>query len=421
MRLSTFGTGRAAKGVRRAILSGWSGLAVLLGCSLSVFGGCVEEEEGSLFTPNTTFGPPPVITAVAPTDSAQAGVDTLVITGSNFSTVAANNIIFLDSSPGFPIQTTATQISLRTPLVIGDSVAVRIATRGSDKMSNTLVYKLTAAVESFGLLGPSDLANAIIADAAGDLYVSVSVSGGGVGIKRIPADGSVNSYARDTSGVVGWTGLKFGPGGYLYAARGIRAIYRFAPGGGDPAVLWVALPAGYTINDIDFGPNQILWAAGSNTTSINSARIYSISQTPTSKFFPFAASVRSVRVFNNYLYLSAFKDSAWGIWRAPINVDSLGTPELYFNFSAAFPTEGYTPQGISFSSSGNLYIATDAPAGFVVVTPSKTVIIPYADYEELFGTSVRFLAWGSGNDIFVATGNGVLLKLKARVAGAPYY
>jgi hypothetical protein len=287
-------------------------------------------------------------------------------------------------------------------------------------MSNTLVYKLTAAVGSFGLLGQADLANAVATDAAGDLYVSVSRSGAGQGIKRIPSDGSVNTYANDTTGVVGWNGLKFGPGGYLYGARGIRAIYRWAPGGGAAAGIWVALPVGVSINDLDFGPGQILWAAGGNTTDINLARIYSISQTPATKSFLFAGSVRSVRVFNNYLYLSALKDSAWGIWRAPINADSLGTPELYFDFGAAFSSQGYTPQGITFSSSGTLFIATDAPAGFVVVPPAKSAVVPYADYVELFEAGVRYLAWGSGTELFVITTDGVLLKLKARVAGAPY-
>ncbi|MBI2618627.1 MAG: IPT/TIG domain-containing protein [Ignavibacteriales bacterium] len=395
-------------------------LLAAMTASMLMVSSCVDEKEGSLFDPNRTFGAAPVLTAISPPDSAQAGVDTLAITGSNFSTFTGDNVVFFNATPAALMQSTATQLTMKAPFVLGDSVLVRVAVRGSDVLSNGLTYRLQAAITSFGLLGQDDLANALITDAAGDAYVSVSVGGTGQGIKKILSDGSVTAYASDTTGVTGWNSLKFGPGGYLYAARGIRAIYRFMPGGGAAAVLWTSFPSGVTINDIDFDQNQILWAAGSNTTNINNARVYSVSQTPTTKSFPFAASVRSVRVFNSSLYMAAFKDSAWGIWRAPISADSIGTPELYFAFEASFPP-GYIPQALTFAANGTLYIATNAPDGFVLVTPSKAAVTPYSDYQGLFGTSVRFLAWGPGLNLFATTAEGVLFKLNARTTGAPYY
>lgn len=422
MRLLTLRQCQVRHRARGTVRSGWLGSMVLLSFSLLLVGGCMEEEEGSLYNPNTTFGPPPVLTTISPSDSAQAGADTVTINGSNFSSVAANNIVFFNATPGTVVQTSATQIAARSPLVISDSVAIRVAARGSDKMSNIIVYKLTAAVEGFGLLGQADLANAVTTDASGEIYVSISVSGAGKGIKRISADGVVHDYARDTTGVVGWNGLKFGPGGYLYGVQGgVRAVYRFAPGGGAPAPLWVAFPPGFAMNDLDFDQNQNLWVAGVNTDSVGLSRIYRVTQTPSSSFFAFGASVQSVRVFDNYLYLSALKDSKWGVWRAPIVAGSLGTLELYFDFDAEFGDQGYIPRGITFAASGNLYIATDTPAGFVVVTPAKEVIVPYADYAEMFGDGMRFLAWGSGTEMFAVSAEGVLMKVKARAAGAPYF
>ncbi len=401
-------------------LQQWTGF-FLAAVVLSTFG-CVDEKEPSLFDPNGSFSSPPVLSLLAPADSAQAGVDTLTITGSNFSSVPGNNVTFFNSTLATPLQASSTALLIKAPLVIGDSVAIRVGVRNSVVLSNTLVYKLRPAVELFGLLGQSDLANSLMVSSTGDVYVSISVGGTGQGIRRIAPDGTVNFYAPDTTGVTGWSGLKFGPGGYLYGARGIRAIYRFPPGGGSPAFNpWVAFPSGVTINDIDFDQNQILWAAGSNTSSITNARVYSVSQTPVTKSFPFAATVRSLRVFGSYLYMAALENSKWGIWRAQIAADSLRTPELYFDFDAAFSSLGYTPQGITFSSNGDLYIATEAPAGFVVVTSSQNVIVPYGDYKALFGTAVKYLAWGTGTKLYAATAGGVLLRIEARRTGAPYF
>jgi len=222
-----------------------------------------------------------------------------------------------------------------------------------------------------------------------------------------------SGYALATAGVALWTSLKMGPNGYLYAARNSRAVYRFSPGGGSSAALWVALPTGSTIYDLDFDQNGNLWGGG------NSTNIYRVQSDKTITTFPFVGNVRSLRVYNGYLYFAARTEAGEKIWRAQISSSGLGTPEIYFDF-AAYPTN--TPLAITFSSDGVLYIGTDSPDGIVIVNPNKTYSAPYGAYKASFGTGLSYFAWGGADDLYTSTSNGILLKFTIRgKKSAPYY
>ena len=317
----------------------------------------------SLYDPNYTGGPAPLLMSISPQDSAFAGVDTLTVTGQNFSIVPSENLLYVNSAVTSIVSTSTTQLKAITPLVTGDSIKVKLAVMRSSQFSNVLYLKLRPAINGFGNLRPLELARAIATDALGNLYVSIS-SPSDIGVRRYTSAGDSMTYASSALGVSQRSALKMGPGGYLYAAHNVRAVYRYSPGGGSaPTAPWVAFPSGVVITDMDFDANQNLWAGGNNSN------VYCIKQNQTSKSSPFVANVRSVRVFNGYLYMSAFKDFAEGIWRAPIISDSIGAAEKYFDFGSAFP--GYQAQGITFSAAGNLYIATNAPEGVVIVTPAK--------------------------------------------------
>ncbi|HLF20788.1 MAG TPA: IPT/TIG domain-containing protein [Bacteroidota bacterium] len=381
-----------------------------------VWYGCVNEEQGSLFDPDATFAPAPSITSITPSGGSQAGVDTLTITGTNFSATLGLNIAYFNSTTAALLQASPTQLLLKAPFVLGDSVRVRTAVYGSDQLSNLIYYKLTAAIAGFGSLLPGQFGKAIATDASGNLFVSMSSNTGDIGIRRITSAGDTMTFAPPTPLIAEWSSLKMGPGGNLYVARNARAVFRIPPGGGSAPSIWVSsqiFPSSARIVDFDFDANQYLWAGGNN------ANVYCIKQDQTVKTYPFLANVRSFRVFNGYLYMSAFKDSAEGIWRAPIIFDSIGVAEKYFDFATAFP--GKPVQGITFSAAGNLYIATTAPEGLVIVTPSKTYSAPYSAYKDLFGTGLKSLAWGSGDALYAISINGTLSKVNTRTTGAPYY
>ncbi len=354
---------------------------------LLLLNSCKETNPGSLYDPNTTYKPAPTITSITPAGSVYAGMDTIIIQGTNYSSVLAENSVFFNASSAALLGATPTQISILAPLVTIDSIGVRVVVAGSLQFSNTYQYKLSAGVAAFGGLLPNDTSTALATDANGNIYMAYLSHAIEAGVSKFTPAGVRSTYAPATSGVSQWTGLKMGPGGYLYAARNFRALYRFSPGGGSSGALWLAFPIGTAIADIDFDQAGNAWGVGNNSN------IYNVQSSKTITTSPFVGNVHSVRVYNGYLYFAAKTDVGEKIWRAPIQSTSLGTPEIYFDFAAAYPAN--VPLSITFSSDGTLYIGTDSPDGLVVVSPSKTYTAPFKAYKATFGTGLGVLAWGN--------------------------
>ena len=378
--------------------------------------GCENEETGSMYDPSyTSPRPNPTIASIAPSGSALAAVDTLVITGTNFSATIGENTVYFGSGAASLLSANTTQLRLLSPLITGSGIAIKAGVSGAELFSNTVTYNLSAAVVAFGNLGQTDAAGALTRDAGGNLIVSIKPEGVNARIYKVTPDGLRSQYAPETGGTPQWNSLKFGPGGFLYAVRGIRAVYRFAAGGGSAAALWVAFPVGVFATDIDFDQNQNLWVGGNN------ANLYLVRPNATTKSFPFTGNVRSVRVYGGHLYFAANTASGDQIWRATISGEDLGTPEVYFDFGGALGGQGLAPTSITFSSDGFLYIGTNAPAYLVVVAPSKTHAPPYRAYATLFGTGTLALTGGSGNALYASTNSGGLLKILWGKTSAPYH
>jgi hypothetical protein len=341
-------------------------------------------------------------------------MDTVVLQGTNFSSIVAENSVYFNAQLATLLTATSTQITLISPIVISDSVAVRAAVTGAYLFSNTVLCKVKAGAATFGGLSATEQSTALATDTSGNLYAGRSTNSIDIGLLKFTAAGSRSSYAPATGGVVGWTSFKMGPGGYLYAARGVRALYRFSPGGGASADLWVAFPSGTLITDIDFDQSGALWGCGDTTN------IYRVLVDKTITAFPFAGQVYSLRVFNGFLYFAAKTNAGQKIWRAQISSGGLGTPEVYFDFGAAYPAN--IPLAITFSSDGVLYIGTDSPDGLVIVQPSKSYSAPYKSYKASFGTGLGIFAWGSADNLYCSTSDGILLKFLIRgKTSAPYY
>lgn len=374
---------------------------------------CSNPKNGSLYDPNMTMKPQPTIASVTPAGSAVAGMDTLIIAGTNFSSVASENTVFFNTTAASLLSSTPTQITLKAPLPALDSIAIRVSVFGADLFSNTFQYKLLAGIAAFGGLQSTETATSILTDNNGNLYSGYSNLGLEAGILKLTPQGVRSTYAPTTSGVASWSSLKMGPSGYIYGARNVRALYRFAPGGGSSAVLWTQI-TGTTLTDIDFDQSGNLWAGGNNSN------IYRIAQDKTVSPYPFVGAVHSIRVYNGYLYFAAKTDAGEKIWRAPISTSGMGTPEIYFDFAAAYPSN--VPIAITFSSDGILYIGTDSPDGLVVVNPNKTYSAPFAAYQSLYSPGFLSLAWGATNDLYATSSSGVLMKITVRgKTSAPYY
>jgi hypothetical protein len=395
-------------------------LLALLACALigGIFFGCKEDAPASLFDPNYVSGPQPKVTSIDPPANALAGVTTLTINGSNFSAVAGNNLVFFDKVLVPVLQASTTQLQVTAPILPKDSIQVKVAVQKADLFSDVVYYKLNlAADEKFGNFGASEEPVAVECDTAGNAYVSMLASGLGIGIKKFTAAGVRSDYSPAFSGAVAsWRGMKFGPGGALFCVAGRAIIFRVPAGGGASAV-W--LSSGLTnLADLDFDQSGNIWTGGPSATSI-----FRVKQDKTVQSFPFVGTVRSVRVYNNFLYVGGKRDSLEKVWRFPIDgTGNLGAEEEYFNLSSLYGANSYGVTALTFASDGDLFIGTDGPAGIVVVHPNKSYAPMYPGI--IIGQSAS-LTWGKGFDLFqsrVGTpGPKTIVKINALKTGAPYY
>ncbi len=398
-------------------LKGWFPVTFLL---LMFIGSCTEPETHSLYDPTAPTASTPTVTSISPAVAAVAGMDSIVITGQNFSAVPEENTIYFNDVRSAVISASPTRLVTIAPAAAVDSsVSVRVTVDGAVAFSNPLSYSLLAGVVSFGDLAPAsnvapaELVSAMTIDPSGGLILAYAYGAADGGILSFDAAGVRTRYAPATSGVISWTGLKFGAGGSLFAAREFRAIYAFAPGGGSVGALWTALTFGVRITDIDFDQDGYMWAGGDNVN------IYRLASDKSVTTFPFDANISSLRVHGTHLYFLADTSDGPRVWRASIAGGVLGTPEVYFDFAAQFP--GLTAGGITFSSTGTLVIGTEPPYGIVFVGSNGSWTAPFGFYEQFFGTGVKKMAWGATEHLYASTNEGLLIRFTVRGASGAAY
>ncbi|MCK5085947.1 MAG: IPT/TIG domain-containing protein, partial [Melioribacteraceae bacterium] len=77
--------------------------------SLMLIWSCQDDSPPSIYNENETYKPDPVITSISP-DSAFAGVDTLNISGENFSTNHDDITVFFNGQKGVVVSSTLNQV-----------------------------------------------------------------------------------------------------------------------------------------------------------------------------------------------------------------------------------------------------------------------------------------------------------------------
>ncbi len=380
--------------------------------------GCKKDPPPSSFDGNKTFNAPPVISGVLPAGGALAGVSIVTINGQNFSTVAGIIQVFFDTMQATIISNSVTQLVVRAPNVVRDSVQIKVSVLGAEQYSNVFVYKLQAAVSEFGgIPNTVEEPSGITCDASGNVYVALAnATGIAIGFKKFTPSGVRSDFASQ-DGVPIWSGLKIGPGGELYGARNIRAVYKI-PQGGVPRRWTIVSEAVY---DFDFDSLRNIWAAGAG------ASIYRIKQDSTYISFPYPGDFKAVRVFRGYLYLGGKKtgDPNEQIVRAQIlSSDNLGPWEQYYNLRN-FDTTAHV-NSLTFAADGDAYVGTDSSAGsIIVVHPDRTA---EKLYPGLFkGKHVSF-GFGVGSEMYIsqtsATGASALkkiLRVNMQKQSASYY
>ncbi|MBI2428097.1 MAG: IPT/TIG domain-containing protein [Ignavibacteriales bacterium] len=391
-------------------------ISVLMASALLI-NGCAEDTVEPIYNPNAPEAPSPAITAIVPGDSGLAGVTDFTITGSNFSNDPSKVIVFFDSQIGKLLQASSTQLVVRPPELVKDSVAVRVSVQGAMSFSNKKFLKLKPAYVLFDSIQSNEEPYAVAIDAQGDLYVSLNANG----IKKFTPEGSRSNFTPNGPPLgSAMSCMKFSPlDGKLYAVWGLNAI-AILPGNNLAGQLWVPMPNQNRPRSLDFDASGNIWAAGSNTTDSNNSIVRVTPSKATKAFSLGGGVIRSLKVLNGYLYLAGtMKDSSEKVVRYQIvNLDSLGAQETVFDLASVEGGKGKYIYAMVFTAQGDILLGTDLSNSILKITNGQASVV----YPDVFTPAFQFLTWGKNTELWGvrvnSTGNK-LYKIETQIMGQP--
>jgi len=368
-------------------------------------------EYESIWGPDKEYKPDPKITSVEP-DSTYAGIGEVTIKGENFSPAKDSNHVYFDGKEATTLSATATELVVLAPNVAGDSLTIKLRVDGALLYDEYYPYKLMRAAIEYGGFSDVDDAWGIACDIGETLYVSLA----GNKLVKVTPDGEQQDYA--TTSFAKASGMKMGPEGYIYYVNLLQFIFRVPPGGPKDE-LFAMLPGG--AYDLDFGPSGNIYCGGSG------AAIYRVKPDKSKEVAAdySSISIRTVRVYNGYVYVGGDSSGHQYIWRNQIiSADSLGPKEIYFDWGTEIdPTSDVL--AITFATDGDMYVGTDAAEAIVIVHPDGS-------HEALYPGGVLepesyALCWGNGQYLYVnrrstgAAKNRIIRINMFDKEGAPYY
>ncbi len=369
---------------------------------------CQNNYPPSLWNPNEKSGPQPVVTEIIPPDSAYAGVSVITIKGQNFDPEPIKNLVFFGGKKAEVLSASSTQLVVKAPNIVGDSLEVKIAVHGAELFSDVVYYKLKPAVQTWGKLGDTDVVYAVAVDAEENVYIDLE----GKKIKKIATDGTTTHYAD--VGFLKANSMRMGPNHTLYAAvtlGRLKKISAISPDGKESVfVTFRSVPY-----DLDFDSSGNIWVAAGKD-------IYVVKPDKSkSKVGSFSADIRRIKLVGGYLYALGGAKGQQKIWRAQVQGETLGTPEEFVDLGAQDWLEGAEVLSFAFAADGDLFIGTDHAndAIFILHADGSHEIL----FEGLIGPKIYDLVWGQGNYIYAAQqldGSSNVLKIDVGKRGAPY-
>ncbi len=146
--------------------------------------------------PNPTGADPATVTAVNP--AAGFFAETVKITGTNFNTDPDKNLVNFGNRVAEVTEATATELTVVTPGIIGETVDVRVAVSGSEYWSNMSPFEFKALPETHDLQTIDEeivWPNGVAVDANENVYIGSARDGV---IYKITPAGEKTEFAAAT-------------------------------------------------------------------------------------------------------------------------------------------------------------------------------------------------------------------------------
>ncbi len=387
---------------------------LLITTVLIVLSGCEYGVEQSHWNEPWKIGPDPVITSVEPADVAAPGVNTITISGQNFTAAPdSNNVFFSYTQPviGYTslqaeiVSTSSTSITVRRPDLVTDSCDIKVFPRKNAEVKAVYKkYKIDPVVQEYGTFtGSLDFMSWVAVDKQENIYVAYGTSDTAFYkwmVKITPSGEQTRLPKRLLGGAYGAT---FGPDDRLYLFRNSNQIdvvdltqNTVAP--------WTLITVGGKKKSVkvgDFDNAGYLYSGAKGTDLVIIAPDEAHTDTTLGVYPGTNDNITAIRVFNGYVYLVA-QDAAkiTSIWRHQIMGNGvLGTQELVLNWSAtAYGSRVIT--GLTIATDGTLYIATDSPNPILIFDTTSDIL-----YKNILNPYCKALSWGTGDYIYMICGN----------------
>jgi len=367
----------------------------------------------------------PIITSITPSaDSAFAGYSEISIHGNYFSPDSGKNHVYVGGIYCTLSSYSESLLTFTAPTVVGNDLPIRVVVEGALEVG-TDSYRLQSLTSEVPTIGNADDVYAIALDNDESVYAFIKTGDGNKLVEKIDSLGVRSTFGSYT-GVAVVSEMRMGPGGYLYLQRrSHRKLYRIPPSGGDTEEV-VEFPSSINGNTIkitsfDFDQYGNIYLGGNDGGLV----VYNVNGTTLYPEQLINESIRSVRIFENYVYVGA----ASGIWRCEItnNTGLVSTAEQVYNWDDSGDFSNSDIKSITLIANGDIIIGTDNSSDAEI---DPILIIKNGILEPLYSGQLLVPAsqvvWG--NDIYLYVNRDHdsdelrrIIKVNMLTYGAPYY
>jgi len=399
---------------------------------------CDTEEPDSIFDPDASADPDPVITSVTPPDSAYGGADeryTVTIVGQYFGDNADEVLVNFGSELAEIVSHSATEMVVTPPANFTDSLRVMVSKFGSNanwefglyEQGDTVFhpYKLLNPVSKIDGFDAYMLPQSVCVDSDGNVFVTHDKA-----IEKVSPDGTITKIGELRGKST--TRLHVGPDGALYYTYSTNIMKV------DTSTFthtYKKLNA--AAQDMEFDQNGNLYAIDNNSVySVDKTTMEPTEQVSYNDEFPDTA-LSCIRVYNNDLYIAGtVNDSITGmaryIWKMALDISAgtvTGDLVEVFDWSAT-DYDDINVSNFTFDVNGQMLVGNEKYS-ILAIFPNGA---DYATgeikkmYKDIIGDEyIHRIYWGPDDYLYISTynssdtENAQLLKVDMFGMGAPYY
>lgn len=410
--------------------------ALFMAILTMVMTGCKYDITEPQWYGDYTPPPTPTIDLITPADSATPGVNTIVITGTNFGEWKDSTKTALKDTPYVyfsgvqadlvPGTVSPTSLTVRRPNLVTDTAFVVVAPpKGYIVAKFPRRYKIDTVSIRWGAFLSNNALSGVAIDNAENLYVTDQSNRK---IFKVDADNLQTDFGAAPLGISTRvpSDAKIGPDGNLYIFSANRSIDVMNVQTG-VVTEWVKLASGKIVKFGDFDSFGYLYGGGSKSD----LNIISPNGTAVSLGLYAKDDIQGVRVYNNYLYLFV-KLAGTGTLpkfvRHSISAGGvLGAQEPVLEWSqaevGAFASRSV--RGFTFATNGIMYLVTDSVDPILMVNLStKTVDILY---KGIVPSNCKYFCGSSRHYLYLICGDTTLgitwtaYRIDVGINGAPYF